>query len=76
MATTIQVEEETKKMLEALKLHPRECYNAVIKRLAESKIEEEPISQETLKNIEKALEDVKAGRVYSTREVKQKLGIE
>jgi predicted transcriptional regulator len=76
MVTTIQVEEETKKMLEVLKLHPRESYNAVIKRLAESKVDEEPLSQETLKNIERALEDVKAGRVYSTREVKKKLGIE
>jgi predicted transcriptional regulator len=33
------------------------------------------VEEEILKTIEKALEDVKAGRVYSTREVKRKLGL-
>jgi predicted transcriptional regulator len=33
------------------------------------------VRKETLKAIEKALEDVKAGRVYSTKEVKRKLGL-
>ena len=31
--TTIQVSEETKEALEALKVHPREPYEGVIKRL-------------------------------------------
>ncbi|MEM5794185.1 MAG: hypothetical protein QXS48_01960 [Candidatus Aenigmatarchaeota archaeon] len=75
MATTIQVEEEVKKMLEELKSHPKESYNLVIKRLIEARIDEEPLSQKTLKNIEKALKDIKEGRVFSTKEVKKKLGI-
>jgi hypothetical protein len=33
------------------------------------------VRKETLKAIEKALEDVKAGRVYSMREVKRRLGL-
>ena len=75
MATTIQVEEEVKKMLEELKLHPRESYNLVLKRLIEERIDEEPLSKETVKNIEKALRDIKEGRVFSSKEVKKKLGI-
>ncbi len=73
MVTTIQLDEEVKKKLEMLKIHPRETYNEVIKRLIESS--EEELSLQTIKNIEKALEDVKKGRVYSTKEVKKKLGL-
>ena len=73
MVTTIQLDKEVKKKLEMLKIHPRETYNEVIKRLIESS--EEELSLQTIKNIEKALEDVKKGRVYSTKEVKKKLGL-
>jgi len=33
--TTIQIEEDVKKKLERLKIHPREPFNDVIKRLIE-----------------------------------------
>jgi len=33
------------------------------------------LSPETIKNIEKSLGDVKAGRVYTMEEVKKKLGM-
>jgi len=36
---------------------------------------DEELSPETIKNIERALEDVKKGRTYSTGEAKKKLGI-
>ena len=74
--TTIQIDKETKKMLDELKIHERESYLSVIKRLIKNRIDEEPISQETLKNIEKSLKDIKEGRFYSTKEVKKILGIE
>jgi len=35
MKTTIQIYKEVKKKLDALKIHPREPYNDVIKRLIE-----------------------------------------
>ena len=75
MATTIQLEERIKNKLEEMKIHPRETYNRVIERLIQASAEEEILSLQTLKNIEKALEDVKRGRVYSTKEIKKKLGI-
>lgn len=73
MVTTIQLDEEVKKKLEMMKIHPRETYNEVIKRLIESS--EEEFDVQTIKNIEKALEDVKKNRVYTTKEVKRKLGL-
>ncbi len=75
MVTTIQVTEETKKALERMKLFPRETYEDVICRLIEINTEEEELSTETIQNIEKALEDVKKGRLHSTEEVKKELGI-
>ncbi len=37
-------------------------------------VDEEPLSKEAIKNIEKALEDVKKEGVYSTEEVRRILG--
>ena len=76
MATTIQLEEETRRRLERVKMFPRETYNQVIERLLERETEgEETLSPQTIKNIERALEDIKAGRVYTMEEVKRKHGI-
>lgn len=75
MATTIQLEEKIKHKLEEMKIHPREPYSKVIERLIKSNMEEEELSPQTIKNIERALQDVKSGRVYTTKEVKRKLGI-
>jgi len=75
MVTTIQLDEKTKEELEKVKLFPRETYNEVIIRLLMTSQEETELSEETIKNIEKALDDVKKGRLYSTEEVRKELGI-
>lgn len=75
MVTTIQLEERIKNKLEEIKMYPRETYSRTIERLIQLSSEEEELSTETIKNIERALEDVKKGKVYSTIEVKKKLGI-
>ena len=76
MKTTIQVSREVKELLDELKHHPREPYDSVIRRLIESRIDNEPLSKETLRRIEEALEDVKAGRVCTTGDVRRELGFE
>lgn len=75
MVTTIQLEEETKKRLDRMKMFPRETYNQTIARLIRESESDDVLSPETIKNIERALEDVKAGRVYSTKEIKKRHGI-
>jgi predicted transcriptional regulator len=74
MVTTIQLEERVKNKLEGMKIHQRETYSKVIERLIISS-EDEELSPQTIKNIELSIEDVKRGRVRSTKEVKNKLGI-
>jgi len=47
----------------------------LLERLIKYSGGDEELSPETLKNIERDLEDVKKGRTYSTGEAKKKLGI-
>jgi predicted transcriptional regulator len=75
MVTTIQLDEKTKHKLEELKSYSRETYNDVVERLIRSKEEEERLSPTTIKNIESSLDDIKKGRIYSTSQVKKKLGL-
>jgi predicted transcriptional regulator len=72
---TVKVSPAVKKKLDQLKRYPRESYDAVIARLA-SLAEEEGITEDDIKDIEEAIEDIKAGRVYSTVELKKTLGLD
>lgn len=76
MVTTIQLEEKTKERLTQLRAYPEETYNQVITRLINlSEDEKEILDEETLKDIEEAIEDIKAGRVYTHEEMKKRLGL-
>ncbi|MFA6072600.1 MAG: hypothetical protein WC758_00610 [Candidatus Woesearchaeota archaeon] len=70
MATTIQISVELQKALIKKKLYEKETYEEVIWGLIEDTME---INAQTKKDIEEALEDVKAGRVYTLEEVKKML---
>ena len=65
---------ETKALLDDLKLFPRETYDDVVRRLAESAYDDEPLTQEEIEAIKESDEDIKAGRVRSLRDVMKDLG--
>ncbi|MGC9514817.1 DUF7557 family protein [Methanocrinis sp.] len=71
--TTIVIHQETKARLDELKRHPRESYNDVVDRLATMATDDEPLSEDTLKRIEEALEDLKKGRYYTEEEIEAEL---
>lgn len=73
--TTIQIRKALKKKLEELKAYPNETMDQLIERLADSKIDYEPLSEEDIKGIEQGLADIRAGRVYTTEQIKKELGI-
>lgn len=75
MPTTIQVEEKTKAALDEAKAFPGETYNRVIQRLILLSVDDEPLDPATVKGIEEGLADIKAGRVYTTEQLKKKLGL-
>jgi predicted transcriptional regulator len=73
MATTIQLDKKVRDRLKQLKIHPRESYNNVVERLIELRTDEGELSEDTIRDIEKSLEDVRAGRTLSMNEVKRRL---
>lgn len=76
MGTTIQLDKKVRDKLKELKLYPGESYNKVVERLITIKTDEGELSEETIRDIEQSLEDIKAGRTLSMKEVKRRLMIE
>ncbi|MBR9680053.1 MAG: hypothetical protein GOU99_03325 [Candidatus Altiarchaeota archaeon] len=75
MNTTIQVHSKTKQKLENLKIYSREPFNSVIERLLASGIDTTPLSKQSLVNIQESLKDIEAGKVYSNKQIKKRLGL-
>ncbi|MEM0149838.1 MAG: hypothetical protein QXW10_03010 [Candidatus Micrarchaeaceae archaeon] len=73
--TTIQIRKDLKKKLDEFKAYPGESMNSVIERLARNAVDEEPLSAGDIKGIEEGLADIRAGRVYTTKQLKKKLEI-
>ena len=78
MEATIKVTPEVKVRLDKLKNYSLETYNDVIDRLTQDALEEaaEELTDEDIRDIEEAIADIKAGRVYTTEELKRELGID
>jgi hypothetical protein len=76
MVTSIQLENKTKARLEKMKTFPKESYNDVVNRLLNVAEDDEGVlSKQTIKNIEKSLVEIKAGKVIPHKDVKQKMGL-
>jgi len=67
--TTVQLRSETKEKLNALKLHPRETFDALIDRLADAAYDDEPLTQDERDDIKVSEEDIQAGRVRNLRDI-------
>jgi len=70
--TTIQISKDLQEALKERKIYEKESYEEVIWDLLEDTME---LSEEVKKDLEKAEEDYKAGRVVSFEEVKKKAGL-
>jgi predicted transcriptional regulator len=75
-ATTIYIREELKGRLNSLKQNPKESYNDVIERLVSRAVDDEPLSEEAIKGLEEALEEIRQGRLISEEEIMKKYGVE
>ena len=73
--TSIRISTDMRDKLSALKVHPKESYEDVIRRLVEDCVDDEPLSDATIQAIEESLADIKAGRVYSLEDVAEELGL-
>lgn len=75
MSTTMKLSVKTKKLLEKRKNYPKEPLEHVVARLLNITQEEDILSPDIIKNIEEGLADIKAGRVYTSEQVKKKIGL-
>ena len=71
-ATTIQLSREMKKTLEGMKMHRRETYEEVLERVLEDLRE---LSEQTKKQIEQAVREIKAGKYRTHGQLKAELGL-
>lgn len=67
--TTVCINLKVKERLDSLKFYKEESYNSVIERLVDMAFDDEPLSEEEIRSLEASLEDIKAGRVYSSEDV-------
>ncbi len=72
--TTVQLQIETKKILDDLKITPRETYDEVVRRLATNAYDE-PLTKEEIAGIAASVEDIKNGRVQTLKQVRDEMGI-
>jgi predicted transcriptional regulator len=76
--TTIQIQKETREKLLSLKEYTRETYDEILNKLMKvfELVKKEQLSDEAIKGIEEGRKDVREGRVLSTKELIQQLGVE
>jgi len=75
MSVTIEVSDSIYRELSSLRRHENESDEEIIQDLLSHAIDDEPLSEETLKAIEEGLEDIKAGRCIPMEEVMKELEI-
>lgn len=73
--STIKLSKKLKNDLKKQMNHPGETYETVIARLLKITKEDDLLSDEVIKNIEEGVADIKAGRIYTSSQVKKKLGL-
>jgi len=72
--STIKLSKKLKNDLRKQMNHPRETYEVVIARLVKI-TQDDVLPKEVIKNIEEGVADIKAGRVYTSEQVKKRLGL-
>lgn len=72
--TTIQISRETLEKLKKLKHFERQSYDNILNNLIEN-IEEESLSEKEINEIQRGLEDVRAGRTIPIEQVAKEMGI-
>jgi len=72
--STIKLSKKLKNDLRKQMNYPGETYEMVIARLVKI-TQDDILSKEVIKNIEEGVADIKAGRVYTSEQVKKRLGL-
>jgi len=74
MTVTISISDELYQKIVILKNRPDESDEEIITEILKGRIDPEPISEETLKRVDRAREDFKEGRCQTLKEVMDEFG--
>ena len=74
-STTIKISRRTKSGLEKQKTHPGDTYESVISRMLDYVSQDDNLNAQAIKDMEQGIADIKAGRVYTSAQVKKRLGL-
>lgn len=72
--TTIQINTNTLERLKMLKSFERQSYDDIVNNLMNN-AEEEPLSDQEIKEIKIGLDEIKKGHVYPIEQVAKELGV-
>lgn len=72
---TVRLESKVKNKLESFKNYEKESYSDVIGRLVNIAEEDDSLTKEEIRQIEKSLEDIKKGTVLPLKQAEKKWGI-
>jgi predicted transcriptional regulator len=78
MATTIKLEKETKRELDAFREYKNESYDEILRKILyiAKNVEKNPqLSKKTIREIEKARKRIQEGNFYTEEEMKKILGL-
>ena len=73
--STIKLSKKVKDDLKKQMTHKGETYETVITRLLKDALQDDMLSPAIIKNIEEGVADIKAGRVYTSEQVRKRLGL-
>jgi len=74
--TTIEITRSDRDRLNRLRRYPREPYRSVVRRLLEQAEDCEPLSPETIADIQASLDEIRRGEFVTHEALKRDLGIE
>ena len=73
--STISIPSDLKVRLNAMKIHQRETYADIIVRLISCAEDAEPLSETEIAQLEEAVDDMKAGRLMTAKDLRSELGL-
>lgn len=74
--TTIEITRSDRDRLNRLRRYPREPYRAIVRRLLDQSEDPEPLSPETIADIQASLDEIRRGEFVTHEELKRDLGID
>ncbi|MCE5337744.1 MULTISPECIES: hypothetical protein [unclassified Methanoculleus] len=74
--TTIEITRSDRDRLNRLRRYPREPYRTIVRRLLDQSEDPEPLSPETIADIQASLDEIRRGEFVTHEELKRELGIE